>query len=330
MSDNTSKRIEYIDLTKGFCIILVILYHLQSFYSVQLCTDAFLFSFFLSTFVFVSGFFFNNQKGFKYFIKSKTNSLLIPFFFFYITTSVLVPNIAHYVLGIHIQTVVGWPSLWAFIIPCEFPNIPLWFLWCLYITNFLFFLISYTRRILIIGFICILLGFVGFLFQWKGSQLPAFLNNVLMFMPFFFVGHLYKKKGMFRRIKKKKTTIIITIVAGIITWFISITLKDTEKFYLTLLRYYIAGIIGAFFILFLSRWIHQLSYVTYLGRYSIAILVTHDLLILAFSQISKFFPLPHYAQVFLVLSCVLLCYTFLIPLMRKYFAFFIAQKELIH
>lgn len=82
MSESSSpkKRIEFIDLAKGFCICLVVLAHVAASYKVSLPLSDFQKAFRMPLYFILSGFFFKTYGGFWDFIKRKTNKLsfLIP------------------------------------------------------------------------------------------------------------------------------------------------------------------------------------------------------------------------------------------------------------
>ncbi|MBQ6050567.1 MAG: acyltransferase family protein [Bacteroidaceae bacterium] len=99
-----SFRLPYFDLAKGVCILLVILYHLQEAYEVYLPSDRFLLLVRMPLYYFLSGFFFKEYDGFTSFAKKKVKRLLIPFLFFYLFTSVLLPILANRFLGISFST----------------------------------------------------------------------------------------------------------------------------------------------------------------------------------------------------------------------------------
>ena len=89
-------RIEFIDLAKGFCILLVVFHHLQSTTETHFLIDQYTMACRMPLYFFLSGLFFKPYENFKGFLLRKTNKLLIPFLFFYLTVSVLIPDILFY------------------------------------------------------------------------------------------------------------------------------------------------------------------------------------------------------------------------------------------
>lgn len=133
-------RIEYVDLAKGFCIILVAAVHVTDFFHLQFPLSDFFTAFRMPLYFFLSGLFFKRYENFLGFIKRKTNKLIFPFFFFYILTSVLLSNLLM-LIGYEVRNsdVMGWSSLYAFVTPEHFPNGPIWFLLCLFWLNTIFY-----------------------------------------------------------------------------------------------------------------------------------------------------------------------------------------------
>ena len=78
-------RIEYIDLAKGFCIILVVLFHCDIyFYHIGYEFNTMVGNTFrMPLYYFLSGLFFKPYNGFFNFAIRKANKLLIPFLFLY-------------------------------------------------------------------------------------------------------------------------------------------------------------------------------------------------------------------------------------------------------
>jgi len=141
-SEDRKGRIEFVDLAKGFCILLVVLHHFQFELDITLPIDGTYLIFFMPLFYLLSGMFFKTYSSWQIFLLRKVNTLLIPFLFFYLTTSVLLPNFAHFVLGALMERSaagLGLKSLYAFIWPEQYFNNPIWFIWSLFLLNLLFY-----------------------------------------------------------------------------------------------------------------------------------------------------------------------------------------------
>ena len=78
MEGNQSRRIDFVDLTKGVCIILVVMAHVGGAFE-QLDTNSMLSCFRMPLYFFISGVFFKSYEGLLGFILRKINKLIIPF-----------------------------------------------------------------------------------------------------------------------------------------------------------------------------------------------------------------------------------------------------------
>ena len=188
MSNN---RIEYIDLAKGMCIMLVVVFHIYSYYQISMPAGYFFRAFRMPLYFFLSGVFFKTYGCFGNFLKKKTNKLLIPFVFFYLTLSVFISIFLYKYFGIVIEKAKNFdilPALTEFITRENFPNSPLWFLLCLFEVNLLFYLCHFiadkcnnnSLRVLValtmgIGVCGLILG-AKFLSE-NGKHKPNFLIN---------------------------------------------------------------------------------------------------------------------------------------------------------
>lgn len=148
---------------------------------------------------FLSGLFFKTYEDFKGFAKRKINKLLIPFLFFYTTTSILLPNFTALLgLNFYNKDSIGIQTLWAFIYPEKFGNGPIWFLWCLFVMNIIFYSVylfskkykSFQLQILIA--LSISIGLVGYAFGKYNINLPAFIDSSMTALPFFVCGYVFK------------------------------------------------------------------------------------------------------------------------------------------
>ena len=141
-----SKRIDFIDLAKGFCIILVVLTHVNTYFNIEYPLKDVLASFRMPLYFILSGIFFKTYGGFGGFLKRKVNNLLIPFFFFYLTLSFALPNFL-YLCGYSVRNIdsLGLKSLFNFVFLDQFSNSPIWFLLCLFWTNIMCYIILTIR-----------------------------------------------------------------------------------------------------------------------------------------------------------------------------------------
>ena len=131
------KRLEFIDLAKGFCILLVVFNHIHKTFDTQFLLDDCFKMFRMPLYFFLSGLFFKRYEGVLGFMKRKINKLLIPFVFFFLLTSFLIPSIISMLSGNNFKIEL----LWSFVSPEFFPNFPIWFLLCLFELNLMFYVV---------------------------------------------------------------------------------------------------------------------------------------------------------------------------------------------
>ena len=80
MKETPSKRIDFVDLTKGVCIILVVMTHIGGAFEL-LDRGSMLSCFRMPLYFFISGVFFKPYEALSGFILRKINKLIIPFLF---------------------------------------------------------------------------------------------------------------------------------------------------------------------------------------------------------------------------------------------------------
>ena len=98
MEQQENRRIEFIDLTKGLCIMLVVMMHVGGAFD-GLATGPVLSSFTMPLYFFVSGLFFKSYEGFGGFLARKVDKLLVPFLIFYLGAFLLMYGISKAVPG---------------------------------------------------------------------------------------------------------------------------------------------------------------------------------------------------------------------------------------
>lgn len=303
-------RIQYFDLAKGICILLVVWFHLKGLHGLQTCVDPYLSAIRMPLYFFLSGFFFKTYDGFAAFLRKKTHKLLIPFAFFYLTTSVLMPILAHRFLGMTFNTGQDWHLLYAFLTYNDFPNIPLWFLWALFLLNVTFFVMrSHVRSDWQLAALSLVMSIV------LGSLLllPASLSKAMDGMMFFCLGYLCRRHDAVERLNLR---LALPASAAL---FLLLGLAAPTLPVLSVVYRYLFSAVGVLTLISLCRIVGHLPYVSYVGRYSIMLLVTHEPII----RILDTLHIDSLAVCFLILSA---SYLVIIPLMRRYLPYVTAQK----
>lgn len=334
------QRIEYIDLAKGFCIILVVLRHLSNYYSYELPYPVFFKAFRMPLYFFLSGCFFKAYEGFGGFTKRKINKLLIPFIFFYILTSVIVPYIQVFHLKLK-TSYLNREDLFTAILDESYPNQPIWFLLCLFEIGILFYFIysvaqrfeKYTNWIICIG--SLLIGIIGLTLGIYRIELPATIDTAFSAMPFYVAGYMcFRKTNILKPNKYDKYLPILIFLAFVFVFLFCHRkihfLHNTYTVHSALVVYP-CGLLGTYGIIMLAKLLKKLPLISYYGRYSIIILVTHIEVLNIFAAVLKYSGLNLSVGYTYLMNFILmmLSYLLIIPFMRRFMPHVTAQKDVI-
>lgn len=305
----TTPRIAYFDLAKGVCILLVVWYHLRELFDMHSALDAYTNAVRMPLYFFLSGFFFKTYGDFLVFLQKKTKKLLIPFLFFYLLTSVCLPIAAYHLVGMEFATGHDWHLLYAFLTYNDYPNIPLWFLWGLFILNITFFALHrMTTNKWALGIICLIISIV----LGNMCHLPASLNSAYNGMIFFFIGYVAFQKQIITRMNTKLALPLLLCA------FIILGLFTSDFTGIEITRNILMSTAGVVALVLICRIVNHLPYVSYVGRYSIMLLVTHEPLIRALQTI-------HISNIYICFVIIALSYLAIIPFMRKFMPHVTAQ-----
>ena len=330
-------RYAFVDLAKGLCIMLVVWHHVASTWGL----DTYPLKLPLSTFrmplyFFLSGLFFKSYAGFFDFCLRKINKLLIPFTFFYIFTSCILAFVLAY---FHLRPNPGASVWYAFIWQEQFPNFPIWFLLGLFWTNLIFYSLTLVAKTIPQKYsnpclICLSLitGSIGYTLGRQEINLPLFIDTAMTAIPYFCAGHYaFRYTALLRPNKLDKLNIPFAILGfGLVFLLSRATVSYVEnKFQLPIWSMYLCGLSGALAILLLSKAIGKIPLVSYFGRYSIMILVTHGWVQWTIIKIlwECHIHWSKNASLAFVFIVTMLLYLGIIPLMRKFMPHVTAQKD---
>ena len=276
---------------------------------------------------FLSGCFFKAYSGFLDFTRRKINKLLIPFISFFIILSYLSPCILYYVFHFDLPR-LEYGSLLRSLLDCNYPNIAIWFLICLFIIN----IVSYMLYYLMISFkngyllsISILLCL--FLLTQIDILEDKYVSTAILNLPYFIGGYLFfrKTKLMHANINNK-----FLILASLLFFTSCIVLYNL--FMPSMIGGYICGFAGIFGILSIAKSITYIPIISYIGRFSIIVLCIHCFIINCSIYLKNYidihFCTVKYPVFFITLLTFTLCLC-LIPIMRRYMPHITAQKNLL-
>lgn len=338
------KRVEFFDLAKGFCIFLVVLYHVSQCYEIELPAKNIIKQIRLPLYFFLSGCFFKTYEGFGGFLIRKLNKLFLPFVFWFcfsLGISFLLFSLfnlklfPYYDLNIHsiyINTKYG-----------TYPNSPIWFLLCLFWVNIMFYMIDLFSdklttkyRPYAIGFLSFMMGIVGVTFSNYGIRLPFYIDSAFTAVPFFAFGYFsFRFTPLAKKSKLDKWIPLVIVLFIVILYFVApfySLRKNTSIGYQSFWLVYLCGFMGTLVIILLSKMIQKLPIVSLWGRYSIMILVSHAIVyrllsILVFN--SEIIGMSTTMLFVLNLIVTMSICTLLIPFMKKFMPHVTAQRDII-
>lgn len=289
---NNVKRIEWIDIAKGIGIILVVYGHIHY---VPETMNAWLCSFHMPLFFFLSGINFNDNKyinDFSSFIKNKFCSLIVPYFMFSIVMYVY--KIVRYMLESYSGSVDTLKQFakWAMAIVIQIRTtdygIGIWFIPCMFISFVLFYVIIKVAKgkksvVLVLSTVLLLVGYLYC--EYIDIKLPWGIDAAFIAVFFVALGYLFKGK-----LNKEITISGQTILMGAIALIINIvfaylnnkvlgrTVGMWSNNYGNLLFFLIAAIMGIVFVVILSN-IVRFKFVRKIGKNSIYFYGLHVVLI---------------------------------------------------
>ena len=199
MEGNQSRRIDFVDLTKGVCIILVVIAHVGGAFE-QLDTNSMLSCFRMPLYFFISGVFFKSYEGLFGFILRKINKLIIPFLFFYLSAFLMKYIVWKIAPGVF-QLPVSWNELLVVFHGHDLIkfNPPIWFLLALFNCNILFYLIHFLREkhLPIMFAVTLLIGCTGFYLGKLQIELPLYIDVSMTALPFYVAGFWIRRYNFF-------------------------------------------------------------------------------------------------------------------------------------
>lgn len=317
------RRIDFIDLTKGLCIILVIMTHVGGVFS-PACDSAWMQCFLMPLYFFVSGLFFKSYDGFGDFLIRKINNLLIPFVVFYVGSFLLMWGLSKALPGVF-QLPVQWNELLLVFDRHALIryNPPIWFLVALFNCCILFYLIHYLRdkHLPLFFLLSLLLSFAGF---WLGKhriELPLYLDVAMAALPFYLAGFWIRRYNffLFPYHRFDKLIPLLVVAAALVLFFTAQPVgMRTNTYFGNLFQTYVSAFAGIFTIMLLCKRIKHIGVVSYLGRYSIAALGIHGPLLHFFRPILEHLTSHLWIQSTLMLFIVLLTCILLTPVIVRF------------
>jgi len=285
IAQNSSNRLEWIDIAKGFAILWVVALHIGLLFDDNVFLQNLVFqSWTMPFFYVVSGLFINHKEDFRHFLGKKTNQLVVPLVFFVFLTNTMFWVVGDLLGGVK----TGWierPPHWVSTIQfCwyerheDFRNFPIWFIPALFNATLMYkCIIELTKdkwELKIIG-VCIIVG-VMLLLQQLSINLPLFIDVGLLALPYMMVGDFLKNKSGFISEKDSLGSEWKVGVFALLIFLSCYYVQATWNLFpiIDILKY-VTAIAGTLFVLWTAKRIQRCSFLAYCGRNSIIILGVH-------------------------------------------------------
>lgn len=200
------KRIEYIDIMRGICIIYMIAGHID-FQCVYF--DHYIHAFHMPIFFIVSGLFYKNNMKSDYITKLAKKTLLP--YFVWATIFLIIDNITF--LGTH----TGFRNGLSIILTTNNNNIPisgaLWFLTAFFISNVIYYFISKINIKTLRTIICLIIMLIGiYLYKLTNINLWWSINASLVGVGLLEIGYLFKQHNLIEKVNIKSNLLLILII----------------------------------------------------------------------------------------------------------------------
>ena len=327
MGVSGKKRIEFIDLAKGVCILLIILGHCGVAVDYPGLT-----AMRTPLYLTLAGLFFKDYGGIKRLFIRKCNRLLIPFLFFYIASYVVFYIVNLLQPGLIVSDAKGILDLFT---QNQYFNGPLWFLLDIFWSNILFYCIhANVKREPMRALAVALCSVAGYTLYKKGIFLPCFIDCSLLGLPFFYFGYILKKSNILYPTKYDRYNIPFALLLFTIAFFIDIYAHPTMFFHDKVVEGNILSMIllpltSVIALMLLCKAMKRLPFISYFGRYSIIPLCIHHLVYRPIALVVYRMVTPDEGGSYIVaITTIIICFA-AIPLFTHYLPQFTAQKEFI-
>ena len=198
-----AQRIIWIDLAKAFGIFLVVVGHVTGF------AHAWIYSFHMPLFFFLSGTCLSNKRGYTEFCLKRIKSLILPYFYF----GIIITLLCLYLDSID----VVWNNLSS-----RFFNYgAMWFIPVLFVTEILFYPISKFRNKYLIVSILIFSAIIGWMLSYYSIVIPLSLSTC--FAALFFYGLGFLSKELIDRLFSKTYLLLIFVSVHLLLLLLSDT-----------------------------------------------------------------------------------------------------------
>lgn len=292
------KEIEWINILRGFAIVLIVLGHAIGYSKKLNVLTIYLSSFYVPLFFFISGYLHNEdkQENLITYCKRKAKKILIPYFVF--ATVSLIP---YYLFASSVQVnLSSTKSLSSNILESILgiiygsghgenlsQNTPLWFLPCFFIVTIISKIVSdifkKNKNKLKNTYISLFFLIIGFIiYKYFNYQFPFNIETALVMLYFYYLGTSIKNL----KLQSTKKIFILGTILTIVGFYLTLGTSKISCRYNDYQGNYLLFIITASFTCvgytFLFSLIKKCNVLSYLGKRTIPILVVHKMPLVVF------------------------------------------------
>lgn len=221
MNNIVNKRLDFIDLAKGFGMLMVIYLHITINYPSEINIyagsrwDSFVHSMFMPIFFILSGYFFSVKRPFKEWIHKKMKRLLVPFVIFYLFTYLMNVILVTF-LGVHLKSGFSYSDIFVVFYKDVYPNSAIWFLLSLFWTSLILYGIMKITDKLILQTILVFVSFsMGVLLDKTNTNIPLYVDTSFTATIFLFTGYLFKRFRVVECLQATSKTVQKTWMVGV-------------------------------------------------------------------------------------------------------------------
>ncbi len=284
------KRIEWVDVVKYVCIIMVMLSHLETQTDIW---RAFYTPFFLTAFFFTAGYVYKPKGSFKEFLYSKFRQLFVPWLVFSVFDLLL-----SQVLSFNVHESLAVELKWNFL-QIRGQGDQIWFVAALFIAfiPFYFFIKKYetiseknnrgrySKKYLIAIAVAWLLSFISILYTrlvpayalpWNSTALPWHIEYMFQAMFYMVLGYYFRHnfEGLLDRHNTSMTRIAAAILYVLIV-FVPFFAKIEMSTVADIIYQYIASFIGIVTLIMIAKKVKSNKYINYVGQNTLIYFALH-------------------------------------------------------
>lgn len=312
------RRVDYVDLLKGFTILWIVWFHCDCF--AVMSTPAH-----VAVFFFLSGMFFT-AKPFAKFALSKLNRLAIPFLFFYLLSfpfSIIVwwwdnRTIATFDYG-HILDVFKVSSSFEYLF-----NVPLWFLVCLCSLHFIFYVLHRLPKWMLLIVAVLIILYDDYICS---IPMPFMINRAVYWLSFFIFGFVIGRWYLQNVVTLRHRIIAVFAFAVI---FIAMKMLPVVDFNVQFHANMLGLILLLLSIFSLLDGNPKLDFLRFYGVNSLTVLGLHYLMVIPPQRLMhKFYPDGNPYWGFVIACVVTLMLYPIIKYMNAKWPFLVGKSDLI-